>query len=121
MMASAASTVEDIDGGDDTTPIKSRTAGENADENKNANENGETVEELLETFTEVKEQQNQGDESDCPTCSSPIHQHNLRRKSVNTLRKERSDFDGKWTNADSLAICKDCGRILDTHEIQNTI
>jgi DEAD/DEAH box helicase domain-containing protein len=114
---SAVTTVEDIDGGDDTTPIKKKIGSENADEN----ENEETVEQLLETFAEVKEQQNHDDEGDCTTCSLPIYQHNLRRESVRTLRKERPDFDGEWTNANSLAICEDCGRILDTHEVKNAI
>ena len=115
--ASAANPVEDTDGRDITAPVKSRIAGENA----NGSENEETVEQLFETFAEVKEQQDQHDESDCTTCSQPIRQHNLRRKSVSTLRRERQNFDGKWTNASSLAICKDCGQILDTNEVQNPI
>jgi hypothetical protein len=117
--ASAANTVKDTDGGNDTTPAKSVNDREITSGNEN--ENKEIVEQLLDTFAEVKDHQGQCDEDDCTICSQPIRQHNLRRKSVSTLRRERQDFDGEWTNADSLAICKDCGRILDTHEVHNAI
>ena len=87
--------------------------------NTSEDHDNESVSPMVDQLQEIKKQQAEPkSQSGCETCSEPIYARNTQKKSVEKLRSERDDFD-KWTHADSLYVCKNCGRVLSTEDAKS--
>lgn len=56
------------------------------------------------------------DSRDCDVCSGPLRLGSLRKEPVSFL-DQRDDFDARFTEADELFVCRNCGRIPAEEEL----
>jgi len=59
------------------------------------------------------------DSRDCDVCSGPLGLGSLRKEPVSFL-DQRDDFDARFTEADELFVCRNCGRIPAKEELPVT-